>query len=120
MLTSIPEWALIEDGGGVDAAHRGDRLADKVGIAWRVDDVEASGVVEVNQARFDSVLVVLLFFVEVADAGARVDAGRMVNGSGFGEQRVGQHGLAGRAVPAENDVADVLDFVLSHESILWA
>ena len=44
----------------IDAAQRADRLADEVGIAGRVDDVEVfAGVLEVRDARFDRVLVVL-------------------------------------------------------------
>ena len=74
----MPEWALITIDRGIDRPQGADRLADEVGIAGRVDDVEVlAGVVEVDQARFDRVLVVLFFFVEVADAGAVVDTGRV-------------------------------------------
>ena len=99
-----------DDGRRVDAAHGADGLADEVGIAGRVDQVEVlAGVVEVHDAGFDRVLVLLLFLVEVADARAVVDAGGPADGPGGGEDLVDQRGLAGRAVPTEGDVADLLD-----------
>ena len=67
----------------VDAPHRADRLADEIGIAGRVDHVEVlAGVVEMHHGGFDRVLVVLLFFVEIADARAVVDAGQTLDRAG--------------------------------------
>ncbi len=107
------------DGGGFDGPHRADRLADEIGIARRVDQIEMlAGVVEVHQGRFDRVLVVLFFFVEVADAGAIVDAGRAGHGAGKVQNLVDQRGFARRTVPAKGNVADVGDVVFGH-GVVW-
>ena len=83
VLTLMPAWASIAITRRLDGPQRADRLADEVGIAGRVDHVEPlAGVVEVHDARLDRVLVMLLFFVEVADAGAVVDAGLALHGAG--------------------------------------
>ena len=104
-----------DDGRGVDGVQGADRLADEVGIAGRVDQVEVlAGVIEMNQRRFDRVVVVLFFFVEIADARAVVDAGRPLDRSGGGENVVCQRGLSGRSMATKSNVADVLDLALRH------
>ena len=87
MLTSIPDWALITTA-AVSTARRAPIVCPmKSGIARRVEHLELlAGVVEVDQRRLDGVLVVLFFFVEVADARAVIDAGRPVERAG-GEQQ---------------------------------
>ncbi len=105
-----------DDGRGVDAAQGFDGLADEVGIARRVDDVKVfAGVIEMGDFGFDRVFVCLFFFVEVADAGAVVDAGRMVDGPGLDQQGVDERRLAGRTVTTKGNVADVLDSLQTHE-----
>ena len=107
------------DEGRLDGAQGADHLADEVGVAGRVDEVEAlAGVVEVDDARFDRVLVVLLLFVEVADARAGVDAGVALHRAACDEQVVDQRGLAGVAVAAEGDVANVGDVACHDEFLL--
>ena len=116
VLTSMPDRALIDDHRGIDAAHGADRLADEVGIARRVDHVEPlAGVVEMHDAGFDRVFVGLFFFVEIADARAVIDVRQPVDRAGLRQHPIDQHGLAGRAVSADNDVANVLDLILGHE-----
>ena len=79
----------------VDRSQRADRLADEVGIAGRVDDVEPlAGVVEMDDRRLDRMLVVLFFFVEVADAGAVVDARLAADSAGLDEQMIDERCLA--------------------------
>ena len=63
--------------------HRAQRLADEIGIARRIDQIEMlAGVVEMHQGGFDRILVVLFLFVEIAHAGAIVDVCRPGNGAG--------------------------------------
>ena len=115
----------LDAGVGVDRDQRrvggpqgADRLADEIRIAGRVDDVESlAGVIEVDDGRFDRMLVVLFFFVEVADAGAGIDAGLAAHRARLHQQLVDQRGLARGAVPADRDVANVLD-VSRHDSFL--
>ena len=60
---------------GIHAAHGADGLADEVGIAGRIDDVESlAGVIEMHHAGLDGVFMLFFFFVEVADAAAVVNA----------------------------------------------
>ena len=99
-----------DDRGGIDAPHRADRLADEIGIARRVDQVEVlSSLVEMDDARLDCVFMMLFFFVEVADAGAVLDAGQAIDRAGAGQDFIDQCGLAGRTVSTENNVANLLD-----------
>ena len=55
-------------------------------------------------------LLFLLLVVVVGDAGAVVDAAAAIDGLGLEQQGVGQRGLAGRPVPDQGHVADVLHF----------
>ena len=61
-----------------------------------------------TSADFDRVLVVLFFFVEIADARAVVDAGRAGDGAGEVQHLIDQRGLAGRAVAAEEQCCGCL------------
>jgi hypothetical protein len=68
--------SVDDDCRGVDASHGADGLTDEIGIAWGVDHREVlAGVIKMDDRRFDGVFVVLLFFVEVANAGSVVNAG---------------------------------------------
>ena len=65
------------DRGRLDRAKRADRLADEIGIAGRVDQIESlAGMVEMDDRRFDRVFVGFFHLVEIADTGAVVNAGR--------------------------------------------
>ncbi len=100
---------------GLGGVHGGDGLADEVGIARRVDDVEPLAlVVEVEDVRLDRIVVLLFYRIEVADAGAVVYAGRPSDGAGDSEHLVGQGALAGVPVAAKDNVADVFDFSDRH------
>ena len=71
----------------LDGAQRADHLTDQVGIAGGVDNIEVlAGVIEVRDRRFDRVLVMLLFFVEVADASSRIDVGLGADSATFDQQ----------------------------------
>ena len=99
----------------IDGAQRADRLSDVVRVARRVDDVEPlAGVLEVDHRAFDRVLVLLLFIVEIADAGAVIDAGWPAEGPGEGQQLIDERRLAGRTVAAKGYVPDIRDLVLRH------
>ncbi len=55
----------------VDGPQGSNRLTDQVGIAGAVDEVEVlTAVLEMSHGRLDAILVVFLFFVEVANAGS--------------------------------------------------
>ena len=103
----------------IHAAQGPDRLADEVGIARRVDHVELlAGVVEMDDV---ASIVYLCCFSSSSKSQMLVPsstlAGRLtapVRSAGLVDQR----GLAGRAVAAEGDVADVCDWVLRHVSFL--
>ena len=102
---------------GVDRDHRrfdrpqsADRLADEVRVARRIDHVEPlARVIEMNDRGLDRMLVMLLLFVEVADAGAVVDAGLAAHRARLHQQMIDQRRLARRPVSTDGNVANVLD-----------
>ncbi len=103
------------DGRRFHGPHRSQHLADEVGIAGRVDQVEvAAAVIEMDDARLDRVVMGLFLFVEVADARAVVDAGRTFDRAGGVQEGVGERRLAGRSMATEHNVADVLNLRLRH------
>ncbi len=112
----------LDAGVGVDRDDRrfdrpqcADRLADEIRVAGRVDHVESlAGVIEVDDRGFDRVLVMLFLFVEVADAGAVIDAGLAGDRARLHEQVIDERRLARRAVSADGNVANVVD-VLGHD-----
>jgi hypothetical protein len=55
-------------------------------------------------------LVVLFFFVEVANARAVVDAGLATDYAGLDQEMVDEGRFTGRAVAAYRDVANVVNF----------
>ncbi len=102
---------------GVGGPQRADRLADEVRIPGRVDQVEVLAfVIEMDDRRLDRMLVVLLLFVEIADAGAGVDAGLAAHRARLHQQMVDERRLPRGAVPTNRDVADVLDVACRHNS----
>ena len=82
--------------------------------AWSDEDLAAM-LRLYHDAGFDGVLVLLLFVIEIADAGAVIHAGGASDRAGGGEDFVDQRGLAGRTVSTENEVANLLDGILGHE-----
>ena len=76
------------DHGRIDAPQGADRLADEVGVArayrWRGTCLPPWS--KWTSVGLDRVLVLLLFLIEVADAGAVVDAGRAVDRAGGRQQ----------------------------------
>ena len=76
----MPFEELTGGGGG----WLGLGLADEIGLAGRIDEVDAFAVVvEMENAAIDGVLVFFFFVVEVADAGAAesTSEGDVVEGS---------------------------------------
>ena len=109
-----------DDRRGFDGPQRADRLADEIGIARRVDQIEMlAGVVEMHQGGFDRILVVLFLIVEIAHAGAIVDARRPGDGAGKIQNSVDQRGLSRRAVTAQNHIADIRNVIFRHSSGMW-
>ena len=89
-----------DDDRGLDGVQRAQGLADEVGLAGRVEQVDVLALVlEVQDAGVDRELVFVLLVVEVGDAGAVVDAAAAVDGLGLEEQGVGQRGLAAARCP---------------------
>ncbi len=106
------------DGGGIDAPHGPDGLADEVAVAGGVDDVEAgAGVGEVGQAGLDRPLVGFFLGIEIEDAVAVVHAVLAGDRAGFDQQRVAERRLARAAVPAKDNVADIFNFRFSHGEV---
>ncbi len=103
------------DDSEVDDRQRRSHLAEEVGVAGRVDDVELD---VAQRARchgerqrhvpFD------LFGLEVADGGAVVDLSLSGDGTGGEEQSLGQRGLARAVVSDQGDVADAGRWVTRH------
>ena len=108
--------ARVDDHRGrLDRVERADRLADEIGKARRVDQVDARPLrLEVEQRRAQRVLVLLLQRVEVADRRAALDAAARRHRAGLDQQRFGQRRFARRTVADERDGADVLRGELRH------
>ena len=103
------------DGGQINSVEGANRLPDEVGISWRIDDVEMlAAVLQMHDARFDGVLVVLFFRVEVANAGAVIDTGIGIDCSRFGKHPIDHCRLSRRAVAAKCKITNVLDFPYRH------
>ena len=106
----------IEDNGRrVHPVHGSDRLADEVGITRCVDHLEVlAAVFEMNDLRLDRVLVVFLFRIEVADARSIIHARMRVDRTRPGEKMVDERRLATSAVPANHEIANVLNVRFRH------
>ncbi len=110
VVTPMPLWALISMTTRIDGVDGADRLADEIGVAGRVDGVEPlAAVVEMDDVRLDAMVVDPLLLVEIADAGALVDACRAGDGAGHGEDFVQKGRFSGCAVTGECHVANVCD-----------
>jgi hypothetical protein len=88
-----------------------DGLADKIGIAGRVDGVEPfAAVVEVDDVRLDAVVMVPLLLVEIADARAVVNVRRASDRARHIKNLVQESRFSGRAVSGKCHVANICDF----------
>jgi hypothetical protein len=91
-------------GGGLGAAD----LADEVGVAGGVDDVERLALPLVGvHGRVDADLAPLLLGRDVGDGGAVLDAARLGEGAGAVEHRLHERRLPCAAVREDGDVADL-------------
>ena len=95
--------------GEVAGAQRAERLADEVGVAGRVDDVELP--VEPlggEQRGLDGDLVGLFAGMIIAGGGAVGDGAHAADTAAGGEHGFAEHGLAAGGVADHGEVADVL------------
>ncbi len=114
--------AVADAVGGVDDhegevadAQRAERLADEVGVAGRVDDVEFP--VEPlggEQGGLDGDLVGFFARVVVADGGTVGDGAHASDTAAGGEHGFAEHGFAAGGVADHGEVADVLGRVVFH------
>src|ERR1019366_2287722 len=80
-----------DDDGGIDGVESAERLADEIGLAGRVDEVDPFALkIEVQDAGVDGVLVFLFFLVEIGKAGQFIDAAASIDGFGFEKESVGK------------------------------
>ena len=106
----------LRAGDGVDheqrhlgGLHAGDRVADEVRVAGRVDDVDLHAVVNDGCEReVDRELALDLLGVVVEARVTVIDGAEPLRGAGQIEHRLGERGLARTAVSDENDVADLV------------
>ena len=107
-----------DDHGGFDDAQRRAGVAEEVGEAWCVDEVDLGflpfGVGETGGER---VLAGNLFVVEVGDGGAVVHPADAIDGAGGEEQGRHQLGLAASAVSDDSHVAEAGRVVDLHRGI---
>ena len=83
-------------------------IADKVGIAGRVDQVDLlAGPGEMAQVAVDREVPAFLFLVDVEVAGAVVDRALAVGRAGGEKQGVGKTRLTRRPMTSEGDVPDI-------------
>ncbi len=95
-----------------DGRQRTEGIADEVGIAGRVDQVDLlAGPGEMPQVAVDREMPAFLFFVDVEGAGAVVDRALAAGRAGGEKQGVGKAGLARRPMSSEGDVADIGDVI---------
>ena len=100
----------------LDRVERADRLADEIGEAGSVDQMNARALrFEVQKRRAQRMLVGLLERVEIADRRAALDAAACRDRAGLREQRLGQRRFTRRTVADERDGADVLRGELRHD-----
>ena len=87
-------------------------VADEVGIAGRVDQVDLlAGPGEMPQVAVDREMPAFLFFVDVERAGAVVDRALAAGRAGGEKQGVGKTRLARRPMTSEGDVPDIGDVI---------
>ena len=93
---------------GVGGAQPGAQVADEVGVAGGVEQVDLDAVVlERRQREGDRALLAVLGLVEVADRRAVLDPSGPGDGPGRDEQGLDQRRLARSGVADQHDVADL-------------
>ena len=98
-----------DEDGEVGDAQRGGDVADEVGVARRVDDVDLVALVlERGDRQRHRDAAAGLFGVEVGDGVAVLDLPEPGDRARHEEQRLGERGLPGAAVADQRDVADLL------------
>ena len=116
---SMPSTALTTTTARSTTEQRGPDLAEEVGVAGGVDDVDLD-VAEHARGHGERQRHVALdlFGLEVAHGGAVVDLALPGDGAGGEEQRLGQSGLARAVVSDQGDVADAGRWVTRHPAHL--
>ena len=95
--------------GQVDDPQRGAHVAQEVGVARGVDQVDLVALpLERGHGERQRDPAPLLLGVVVADGGAVLDPPEAVDGAGSVQERLGQRRLAGAAVAHQGHVADLL------------
>ena len=106
---------IDDDERGVRDAQRRPRVAEEIGHAGRVDEVDLGAIpLDVGEAGGEGVLAGDLFFVVVGDGGAFVDAAEAVDSAGIEQQRGEQLRLAGAAMADQRDISQALGVVDFH------
>ena len=108
-----------DDERAVGGGESGDRVAQEVGVARGVDEIDL-GVhpLGVGAAEVDGVLALDLLGGEVGERGAVLDGAVALGGPGNESERVDQSGLPARAVSHDRDVADLRTAIFSHREAL--
>ena len=108
----MPDGAETVDDHVLDGGQGAQGVADEVGVAGRVDQVDLLALpLEVEQVAVDGEVPAFLLVVDVGDAGPVVDRASPVGGAGGEEQGVGKAGLARRPMSGQGNVADVGDVI---------
>ena len=82
-------------------------LAEKVGVAGGVDDIDVhAAVIETADGGVEGVLQALLLRIEIGNRRAPLQAAARAGGPGLQQQRLQERGLARAGLPDEGDVAD--------------
>ena len=107
-----------DDDGRVGHAQGGLHVADEVGVAGRVDDVDL-GVppLDGGHAGADGDAPLDLVRVEIGDGVAFVDPAQAGGGLGVEEERLRQRRLPRTAVREQADVADAIGGILFHGAL---
>ena len=91
------DGGVDDHGGGLHRLQRRQAVAEEVGAAGGIQQMHAdAAVVEVQHRGVQRMLHAAFECIEVADRAAALDAARCVDGSGAGQQGLGQGGLACR------------------------
>jgi hypothetical protein len=95
--------------GQVDDPKRREHVADEVGVARRVDQVDLVALpLERRDRQRQRQAALLLLGLVVADSGPVLDATEPVDGAGPMQQRLGERGLASTTVADQGHVPDLL------------
>ncbi len=107
-----------DDDDGFDGREAGNGLADQIGRAGGVDEVDAlAQVIHVEDRGINRVLVLFLFFFKVGKRRAINDGTFAVDGVAGKEHGIDERRFPAAAVAGEQDIADVSGSVGGH--IVW-